>query len=267
MAYIFQYEFVKNALMAAFLVGVAGGVVGSYVVTKKIVFISGGLAHAVFGGVGLGYLLGINPIVAAVPFSIICAVVMGLIKRKTKISEDTAIGILWPMGMALGVILAALSRGYTPDLFSYLFGNILTVPKTELIIMLVLNVIIILIVALFYKEFLAVSFDEEFATVVGIPTDFIYILLLCLVALSVVVLIRAVGIILVIALLTIPTAISRQFAVNFKKLILSSVVLGIILTVGGLGLSYVLNWASGATIVLVLGFAFFVSLPLKRFLT
>lgn len=262
---IFQYEFIKNALMAAFLVGVAGGVVGSYVVTKKIVFISGGIAHAVFGGVGLGYLLGINPIIAAVPFSIICAIAMGLIKRKTKISEDTAIGVLWPMGMALGVISAALSRGYTPDLFSYLFGNILTVPKIELIIMLALNVVIILTIILFYKEFLAVSFDEEFATVIGIPTDFIYILLLCLVALSVVVLIRAVGIILVIALLTIPAAISRQFIFNFKKLILLSVILGVILTIGGLGLSYALNWVSGATIVFVLGFIFFVSLPLKRF--
>ena len=140
---ILQYEFMRNALMAAILVSVTCGIVGTYVVIKRIVFISGGISHAAFGGIGLGYLLGINPILTAIPFSIFAAIGIGVISKKAKVSEDAAIGILWTVGMALGIIFIALSPGYAPDLFSYLFGSILTVPFFDLIIMLILNVIII----------------------------------------------------------------------------------------------------------------------------
>ena len=256
---ILQYEFMRNALMAAVLVGIACGIVGTYVVIKRIVFISGGISHAAFGGIGLGYLLGINPILVAIPFSILSALSIGLISKKAKVSEDTAIGILWSVGMALGIIFIGLSPGYAPDLFSYLFGSILTVPSFDLGMMLILDVIIILIVLLFYREFSAISFDEEFSTVVGVPTKTLYLLLMCLVALSVVVLIRVVGVILVIALLTIPAAIGRQFTYEIKKLMLLSIFIGITLTVIGLWLSYLLDLASGATIVLVLGIAFLLS--------
>ena len=261
---ILQYEFMRNALMAAILVSVTCGIVGTYVVIKRIVFISGGISHAAFGGIGLGYLLGINPILAAIPFSILAALCIGTINKKTKVSEDTAIGILWTVGMALGVIFIALSPGYAPDLFSYLFGSILTVPSFDLIIMLILNVIIIFTVILFHKEFSAISFDEEFSEVVGVPTKAMYFLLLCLVALSVVVLIRVVGVILVIALLTIPAAISRPFTHNIKKLMILSIFTGIILTVTGLSLSYMFDLPSGATIVLVLGTGFLLSSFLKK---
>jgi zinc transport system permease protein len=253
---ILQYEFMRNALMAAILASVACGIVGTYVVIKKIVFISGGISHATFGGIGLGYLLGVDPILAAIPFSIFSALAIGIISQKTKVSEDTAIGMLWVLGMALGVIFVYSSPGYAPDLFGYLFGSILTVPSSELVVMFILNLIIIATVFLFYKEFSAVLFDEEFSEVVGVPTKGLYLLLLCLVALSVVILIRAVGIILVIALLTIPTAISRQFTYNIKKLMLLSTLTGIVLTVSGLFLSYAFDLPSGATIVLVLGAAF-----------
>ena len=256
---ILHYEFMKNALMAAILAGITCGIVGSYVVIKRIVFISGGISHATFGGIGLGYLLGINPIISAIPFSILAAVGIGIISKKMKVSEDTAIGILWAVGMALGIIFVALSPGYAPDLFSYLFGSILTVSSFDLITMLLLNGIIIFTVILFYREFLAISFDEEFSEAIGIPTKTIYFLLLCLVALSVVVLIRVVGIILVIALLTIPSAISRRFTHNIKKLMLLSTLTGVILTVAGLYLSYILDLPSGGTIVLVLGTCFFLS--------
>jgi zinc transport system permease protein len=253
---ILQYEFMRNALMAAVLASIACGIVGAYVVIKRIVFISGGISHAAFGGIGLGYLLGINPILAAIPFSILSALCIGTISKKTKISEDAAIGVLWTVGMALGIIFIGLSPGYAPDLFSYLFGSILTVPSSDLIMMLLLDVVIILTVFLFYREFTAMSFDEEFSKVVGVPTQSLYLLLLCLVAFSVIVLIRVVGVILVIALLTIPATISRQFTYNLKKLILLSMFTGIILTVTGLWLSSVFDLASGATIVLVLGVAF-----------
>ncbi len=263
----FQYEFMRNAIIAAIFVGIACGIVGTYVVIKRIVFISGGISHASFGGIGLGYLLGINPILAAIPFSVLSALGIGIISKKTKVSEDAAIGILWAVGMAAGVIFIALSPGYAPDLFSYLFGSILTVPFSDLVIMLVLNLAIIFTVTLFHKEFLAISFDEEFSEVVGVPTKAIYFLLLCLVALSVVVLIRVVGVILVIALLTIPAVISREFTHDIKKLIILSIFTGIILTLTGLYLSYIFDLPSGATIVLVLGTGFLLSSLLKNSLS
>jgi len=261
---LLQYEFTRNALVAALLVSVACGIVGTLVVIKRMVFISGGISHAAFGGIGLGYLLGINPILAAIPYSILSALGIGTISKIIKVSEDTAIGILWTLGMALGIIFVNLTPGYAPDLFSYLFGSILTVPSTDLILMLVLDIIIIVLVIFFFKEFKAISFDEEFSTVVGVPTKSLYLLLLCLVALSVVVMIRVVGVILVIALLTLPAAISRQYTYNIKKLMLLSSLVGAVLTIVGLCLSYLLDFASGATIVLVLVICFLLSSFLKR---
>jgi len=256
---ILQYEFMKNALVAAILVGIACGIVGTYVVINRIVFISGGISHSAFGGIGLGYLLGVDPILGAIPFSLFAAIGIGVISKKANVSEDSAIGIMWTMGMALGVVFIGLSPGYAPNLFSYLFGSILTVSSTDLIIMLALDAMIVFTVLLFFREFTAISFDEDFSEVLGIPTKWLYTLMLCMVALSVVVLIRVVGVILVIALLTIPAAISGQFTYSIKKLMLISTFMGVVLTLVGLWLSYALNLASGATIVLVLGAAFIAS--------
>lgn len=260
-----QYEFMQNAFIAAVLVSIACGIVGTYVVVKKIVSISGGISHAAFGGIGLGYLVGINPIISAIPFSILSAISIGLINKRINISEDTAIGILWTTGMALGVIFINLSPGFAPDLFSYLFGSILTVPDSDLILMLILDIIILITVFLFNREFLAISFDEEFSRTVGINVERLYLLLLCLVALSVVVLIKVVGVILVIALLSIPAAISTQYTSSINKVMLFSVILGIFLNISGLWLSYVFNLASGATIVIVLGISFLISSVIKKY--
>jgi zinc transport system permease protein len=256
---LLQYEFIRNALLAVLLASIACGIIGVYVVVKRMVFISGGIAHASFGGVGLGYFLGVNPIWGIIPFSILSALVMGLVSKRTRIPEDTAIGILWALGMSLGIVFIGLSPGYAPDLFSYLFGNILTVTSVDLIIMLILDLVIIMVVFLFYKEFLALSFDDEFATVVGVPTVKLYFLLLCLIALTIVVLMKVVGIIMIIALLTIPAAISKQYTSNLKKMIFISILLSAIFGLGGLWLSYQLNLASGATIVIVSGIGFILS--------
>lgn len=263
---ILEYAFMQNAFIAAVLVSVACGVVGTYVVVKRIVFISGGISHAAFGGIGLGYFLGANPILAAIPFSIVSALLMGLTSKKVKISEDTAIGILWSLGMAIGIIFINLTPGYVPDLMSYLFGSILTVPVNDLIIMFILDVIIIIMVLLFQREFQGISFDEEFSQVMGMPTTLIYLLLLSLVALSVVVMIKVVGVILVIALLTIPAAIAKQYTYNLGRMMILAVILGMILTTAGLYMSYLFNLASGATIVLVLGLGFLVSLLVQKFM-
>jgi zinc transport system permease protein len=256
---LLQYEFIRNALLAVLLASIACGIIGVYVVVKRMVFISGGIAHASFGGVGLGYFLGVNPIWGIIPFSILSALVMGLVSKRTRIPEDTAVGILWALGMSLGIVFIGLSPGYAPDLFSYLFGNILTVTSVDLIIMLILDLVIIMVVFLFYKEFLALSFDDEFATVVGVSTVKLYFLLLCLIALTIVVLMKVVGLIMIIALLTIPAAISKQYTSNLKKMIFISILLSAIFGLGGLWLSYQLNLASGATIVIVSGIGFILS--------
>ncbi|RLG68704.1 MAG: metal ABC transporter permease [Methanobacteriota archaeon] len=261
---LLQYEFMRNAFLTAILINIACGIVGTYIVVKRIVFISGGISHAAFGGIGLGYLLGINPILATIPFTLGAATTMATITRTTKISEDTAIGILWTVCMSLGIIFISLTPGYAPDLFSYLFGNILTVPTTDLGVMLTLDIIIILTVLLLHKEFTAICFDEEYSEVVGIPTKMMYTTLLCLVALSVVVLIRAVGIILVIALLTIPATITRQHTHNLKKIMVLATLTGATLTITGLLLSYKLDTPPGATIVIILALALAASTKLKK---
>ncbi|NLM03004.1 MAG: metal ABC transporter permease [Methanothermobacter wolfeii] len=249
---ILQYQFMRNAIVAAVLVSIACGVVGSYVVTKRIVSISGGISHAAFGGVGLGYLLGVSPVTAAIPFTVGAAISMGAVTRKTGISEDTAIGILWSAGMALGIVFINLSPGYAPDLFSYLFGNILMVTPIDLWTMLILDLIIISSAVLFEREFLALCFDEEYAEVLGVPVDTFYLYLLALVALSVVVLIKAAGIILVIALLTIPAAIAKNFSMNMKDIMVKATLTGVLTALAGLWISYEFNLSSGAIIVLLL---------------
>ncbi|KAF5422057.1 MAG: zinc transport system permease protein [Candidatus Methanocomedens sp.] len=249
---LLQYEFIRNAIMAGILASISCGIIGVYVVVKRIVFISGGIAHASFGGIGLGYYLGINPILGVLPFSIASALSMGLVSKRSRLPEDTAIGILWAMGMSIGIILVSLTPGYAPDLMTYLFGNILTVPFSDIVLMLVLDAIIILVVYSFYKEFLALCFDEEFATVRGVHAERLYLVLLCLIALTIVVLIRVVGIILVIALLTIPAAMSRQFTSDLKKMMMLSILFGAVFSSGGIWLSYLFDVPSGATIVLVM---------------
>ena len=257
-------EIMRNPIIAGLLASVACGIIGVYVVVKKIVFISGGISHASFGGIGLGYFFGINPVLGALFFSLASALSMGMVTRRTKLPEDTAIGILWAMGMAIGILFIFLTPGYAPDLMSYLFGDILFVSSADISLMLILDAIIILVVFLLYKEFLALCFDEEFSTTLGIPTERLYLGLLCLIALTVVILIRVVGIVMVIALLTIPAATARLFTHNLKTMMALAVLASIVFTLCGLWLSYVLNWPSGATIILVSGVLFLISWGFSR---
>ncbi len=258
-----QFDFMRHALMAGVLVSFACGIIGVYIVINRLVFISGGIAHAAYGGIGLGYFLGINPVWGAILFSLAAALGMGVVQRKTRQRADTVIGVMWAIGMAIGIVFVDLTRGYAVDLMSYLFGSILTVPRSDLVIMVILDGVIIALVVVFYKELLAISYDETFATVENVPVGAIYITLLCLVALTVVMLMRVVGLIMVIALLTMPAAISEQFTSSLKKMMVLSVILGIVFTTTGLWLSYVLNLTSGATIILVSGTAFLLSVLYK----
>ena len=259
-----HYGFIQNAIIAGLLASIACGIVGVYVVVKRIIFISGGIAHASFGGIGLGYLLGFSPVLGALMFSLGSALGIGYINRQTKLTEDTAIGILWAMGMSLGIVFIGLAPGYAPDLFSYLFGNILTVPTSDIILMAVMDVVILGIVIALWKEFRAVTFDEEYSTVLGLKTGLLYLLLLAMIALTVVILLRIVGMILIIALLSIPAALARQFTYDLKRTMLLAVGFGIVFSLGGLWISYELDLASGATIVLFGGVTLFAVTGVKR---
>lgn len=235
---LLHYEFMRNVFMASLLVSIACRIVGTYVVIKRIIFISGGISHAAFGGVGLAYLFAVNPAPTAIPFTILSALAIRIISKKTRAGEDSAIGIIWAGGLALRILFIDLRTGYTPpDLFSYLFGSILAVSTTDLLLMLVLDAVIITTVALFRREFSAI---------IGVPTGRLYLLLLALIAPSVVVLIRFMGIILIIALLTIPATISIQYTNRLKRLMLLSTLTGIATTTTCLYLSYLFDLASGA---------------------
>lgn len=259
-----QYEFMQRALIAGLLVSIACGVIGTYVVIKRVVFISGGIAHTAYGGIGLGYFLGINPTLSAVVFTLLAAFGMGMVERKTRQRADTVIGAMWAIGMAIGVIFIDLTPGYKPDLMSYLFGSILAVPQGDLLMMAILNLVIILMVIIFYKELLAISFDEDFATVVNIPVSWMNMALLGMIALTVVMLMRVVGLIMVIALLTLPAAISARFVRQMKSMMVLSSILGMIFTTLGLFFSFFFNLTSGATIILVAGGAYLLSLLWKN---
>jgi zinc transport system permease protein len=248
---IFEYQFLQNAFIASILASIVCGIMGVIIIEKKLVMMSGGIAHTSYGGVGLGYLIGFEPIIGAFLFSICAALGIGYIKRKSSTRSDVVIGLFWSLGMALGILFVALMPGYPPDLSSYLFGSILSVTKANLYLMISLTFIVIFVIVLLFNDWKAYLFDEEFASIIGIKTVFLDYLLLVLIAMSVVVLIRVVGIILVIALLTAPAATAGILTSNLKKRMIYSVLLGSVFCIAGLWISYVINIASGAVIVIV----------------
>ena len=259
-----HFEFMRNALMAGVLVSIACGVVGTLVVVNRIVFVSGGIAHAAYGGIGLALFTGLPPALGAGIFSVGASLIMGAVSLRSRHRTDTVIGVIWAVGMAVGVILVDLSPGYHVDLMSYLFGSILAVPKSDLWFMLPLDFVIVFVVLFFFKEFLAISYDEEFARVRGIPVNALYMTLFCMIGFSVVMIIRIVGLILVIALLSIPPYIAEKFTSSLGTMMVLSTLFGILFTILGLWISFNFNLTSGAAIILVAGAAFFVSLAFDR---
>ena len=246
---IFHYQFFVHAVVAAILASISCGIIGTYIVSRRIVFISGGISHASFGGVGLGYYLGINPVMGAAVFGVVSAVCIDLLSRKSDMREDSLIGILWSFGMAVGILFIFISPGYAPNLMGYLFGSILTVSYFDIVAMLVITMIIVIVFILLFKEILFVTFDEEYGRTQGMPTGIINTILIGLVALTIVVNIRVMGIILVISLLTIPQATANLFSNNFKHIAVYSIGFGLLSSLSGLILSYQLNIPSGASII------------------
>ncbi len=256
--------FLRNALMAGILVGALCGIVGTLVVVNRLLFLSGSIAHASYGGVGIALFLGFSPVLGAGMFAVFSAVVMGVLSLRSRERVDVAIGVIWAAGMSVGIIFSTLAPGYKGGLMGYLFGSILAVPSGDLVMMLVLLVVVLLLLFFFYKEVLAFSFDREHAEVVGVPVTTFYLLILVVVALVVMLSIRVVGLILVIALLSIPPAIAERFSCHFSLVMLVAALLGMAFCLVGLVASWVLNVHAGAAIVLVATVSYGISLLLTE---
>lgn len=264
---ILQLVFMQRALSIGLIVGALGAALGVFVVLKRLSFMGAGISHAAFGGIALGYFLGWDPILTAVIFCVSVGIGISMLIENNRIKEDTAVGIFFTSTMALGILLIGLKKGYNIDLFGYLFGNILAVNREDLIVSLVIGIIITFSLYFFYKELVLSILDPEMARVIGLPVNFLNYLLVSLIALFIVISVRIVGIILVSALLTIPAATALRWSKNLKKALAISLVDSLGCTAGGLILSYYLDTAPGATIVILATIVFFVSLSIKQQMT
>jgi len=248
---VLQYEFIQNAIIAGLLVSFASGIIGSLIVVNRMVFLAGGIAHTSYGGIGLAVYFGLPIFLGASVFAVFAALLMAMITLNQRDKIDTFIGLIWAVGMAIGIIFVDLTPGYNVDLMSYLFGSILAVGSEDLNYMGILLGAIITIVTLFYREILAVSYDSQYASLRGINVKFFYTLILVLSALTVVIAIKVVGLILVIALLTIPIYIAEKLSNSLGMMMFTSGVLSSIFTLAGLFFSYQFDVTSGASIILV----------------
>lgn len=249
---IFQYGFIIKGLLGAIFASITAGLAGTYVVSKRMVFLSGGITHASFGGIGIGYFIGINPVVGAAVFGIMSALGVEYLSVRQKIREDSAIGILWAFGMAIGIIFIYLTPGYTPNLMSYLFGSILTVSNADIIALGIMSAVLILYFGVFYRTILYISFDEVFARTYSSYVDLFKYITTSLIALTIVLNIRMAGVVLVISLLTIPPNIAMLFTRVYFKIVIWSILAGFIGTATGYAISYYAGIPVGATIIFTL---------------
>jgi zinc transport system permease protein len=259
-----EHSFLQYALIAGLLASIGCGVMGTYVVVKRIAFIAGGIAHSVLGGMGAAIYYGFDPLSGALAAAIIAALLIGWVRLQWHAQEDTLIGARWAIGMAIGILFISKSPGYQSDLMSYLFGNILLVPQESLWFMATLDALLLIIVGAYQRQFLAIAFDEEFARLRGIPTTFFYLLLLILIAVTVVLLIQVVGLILVLALLTLPAAIAGHYVHSMGRMMLVATVLGAIFSSTGLAIAYQPDLPAGPTIILLAGAMYVVSALLSQ---
>ena len=247
----FTFDFFRSAILAGLMASVICGIIGSYIYVRHMISVAGGISHAAFGGIGLGYLLGVDPLAGAFWFTLgIAVLIWGLVER-AKEHIDTLIGAFWAGGMAFGILCLSFTPGYTPDLFSYLFGNILLVTPGHLVMTALLGVFVMLLFFILYPVLQALAFDPEYAAISNLPVRSLHLLILALIAVSVVVLIQVVGIILVIALLTLPAAIARPFSKTLKGMMIRATGISMLLTTGGIMFSWIFDIPSGSSIILL----------------
>ena len=263
---VLNYEFIQNAILAGLLVSFASGIIGSLIVVNRMVFLAGGIAHTSYGGIGVAVYFGLPIFLGASVFAVLAALLMALITLKQRDKIDTFIGLIWAVGMAIGIILVDLTPGYNVDLMSYLFGSILAVTSEDINYMGILLTTIVIIVSVFYREILAVSYDSEYAKLRGINVKIFYTLILVLSALTVVIAIKVVGLILVIALLTIPIYIAEKLSNSLGMMMFIAGILSSFFTLIGLVLSYQFDITSGASIIIVSAICLTVFLLLTKLL-
>jgi len=261
-----QFEFMQNALAAGVLTSVICGVIGTLIVVNRLAFLTGGIAHSAYGGIGLAFFFGWPYMVGAIGFALFSAMIMAAVSLKSKDRADTIVGVMWAMGMASGILLLDMTPGYNVDLMSYLFGSILSVPQSDLVTMAVIGIFILCLIAYFFRDLLAMSYDEEFAQIRGVPVKRLYFMLIGIVAVTVVMVVQVVGLILVIALLTIPPFIAEKYTKSLISMMFLSSLLGVLFTTGGLWLSYAYDMTSGAAIIFLAGIVFFLSLAFDQLL-
>lgn len=264
---MFSYDFMQHAIIAGLLVSIASGIIGSLIVVNRMVFLAGGIAHTAYGGIGIAIYFNLPIFLGASVFSVAAALLMAYITLHQRNRIDTFIGLIWAVGMAIGVILVDLSQGYNVDLISYLFGSILAVSQEDLYYMGILLIIIITIVTLYYRDILAVSYDSEYANLRGINVPLFFTIILVLSALTIVIAIKVVGLILVIALLTIPIYIAEKISTSLAQMMLYSGILSSVFTMVGLHFSYTFDLTSGASIILVSALCLLIFIFFKKFIT
>lgn len=249
---IFEYSFVVKSILGALFASITAGLAGTYIVSRRLVFLSGGITHASFGGIGLGYYLGINPVAGAAIFGLGSALGMEYLSARGKMREDSAIGILWAFGMAVGIIFVYLTPGYAPNLMSYLFGSILTVTYGDLVALGIISLVLIIYTALFYRTLLYISFDENYARTFTRHVDLFKYISVGLAGLAIVLNIRMAGVIMIIALLTIPANIIMLYTRKYLRIIILSTAVSFVAISVGFAISWFTNLPTGATIVSVL---------------
>lgn len=251
MTELLQYTFFQHALLGSLFASIACGIIGTYIVTRRLVFISGGITHASFGGIGIGLYSGVSPLLTAALFSILSAFGVEWLSKRSDMREDSAIAVFWTFGMAIGIIFSFLAPGFTPDLSSFLFGNILTITRTDILLLALLSIALAVFFSLFLRPIIAIAFDREFARSQRMPVVAFEYILMMFIALTIVSCLRMVGIVLAISLLTLPQMTANLFTHSFKRIIFLSIALGYIGCLGGLLLSYQLQVPSGAAIIFV----------------
>ncbi|MDD2533536.1 MAG: metal ABC transporter permease [Eubacteriales bacterium] len=250
-AAILEYNFMRNAFLAALLTSIVVGIIGTIAIEKKLISMSGGIAHASFGGIGLGYLIGIEPIITGLAFAIGSSLLISKMPEKSKMKADTMTGILWSFGMALGILFISLAPGYMPDMTSYLFGNILAIKNDYLIYMAIITVLIVAVFVLYYNHLTLYLFDEEYAAARGVRTGFLQNIVYLILPIGIMVLIKTVGITLTISLMTIPVSISKILFQSIRKVILFSILFAFLFSIIGLTISYYINIPSGVGIIVL----------------
>lgn len=261
---IFAYKFFINALIGISIISIASAIIGTYIVTRRMVSISGGITHACFGGLGLGYYLGVNPVLMASVFAVAASLFVETLSQKWKVREDSAIAVVWALGMAIGVIFIFMTPGYVPELTSFLFGNILTINTGDIVLFACYTAILVIFFSLYFKTIVAVAFDRDFARISGLPVTAISLIMTVLIALCIVLTIKLVGIMLLMSMLSLPQMIAENFFHKYKSIMLASVAISLIGSLTGLFLSVAINVPCSALIVAVFAAMFFITKIIKH---